>query len=183
MSLPSWPWCGVRADRRSPMRIDSRLRRAVQFRCCRRPTTNFTRPRTRSSNPVPSSRQSVSRGISPACIEKPAVAAACAGPVRRHRRQRHAGLVNFTPTGGKISVGPYSSTAAPPARFGDSDDAGPQQAGCLGTYRSRLGVESDQAHANPSTARCSCQPSGRRECASSLSAVRSAADGRRGWLR
>jgi len=40
------PWCGVRADRRSPMLIDSRLRRAVQFRCRRRPTTNFTRPHT-----------------------------------------------------------------------------------------------------------------------------------------
>ena len=53
MSLPLLPWCGVRADRRSPMRIDSRLRRAVQFRSGRRPTTNFTRPRTRSSNPVP----------------------------------------------------------------------------------------------------------------------------------
>src|SRR6516165_3851982 len=58
MSLPTWPWCGVQADRRSPMRIDSRLRRAVQFRCRRRPTTNFTRPRTRSSNPVPSSGES-----------------------------------------------------------------------------------------------------------------------------
>jgi hypothetical protein len=32
------------------------------------------------------------------------------------------------------------------------------------------------AQARPSTVRCSCQPSGRRECASSLSAVRS-----RGW--
>ena len=58
MSLPLLLWCGVRADRRSPMRIDSRLRRAVQFRCRRRPTTNFTRPRTKSSNPVPSSEES-----------------------------------------------------------------------------------------------------------------------------
>ena len=40
------------------MRIDSRLRRAVRFRCRRRPTTNFTRPRTRSSNPVLSSGES-----------------------------------------------------------------------------------------------------------------------------
>jgi len=40
------------------MRIDSRLRRAVQFRCRRRSTTNFTRPRTRGSNPVPSCAES-----------------------------------------------------------------------------------------------------------------------------
>ena len=40
------------------MRIDSRLPRAVPFRCRRHPTTNFTRLRTRSSNPVPSSGES-----------------------------------------------------------------------------------------------------------------------------
>jgi hypothetical protein len=43
MSLPP-AWCGVRADRRSPMRIDSRLRRAVQFRCRRRPTNQLHAP-------------------------------------------------------------------------------------------------------------------------------------------
>ena len=37
---------------------------------------------TEISNPVPSSKQSVSRGISPSCIEKSAVAAVCAGPTR-----------------------------------------------------------------------------------------------------
>jgi Cobalamin-independent synthase, Catalytic domain len=72
---------------------------------------------TGSSNPLPSSKQSVSRGISPSCIEKPAVAAGCAGPARRHGRQRRAGLVNITPTAGNISVGPYSSTAVPARRF------------------------------------------------------------------
>ena len=96
-----------------------------------------------------------------------------ARPGRRHGRQRRAGSINITPTAGNISVGPYSSTAVPPARFGDSDDTGPQQAGCLGTCRCRLGVEPDRAQAKPSTVRCSCQQSGRRECASSLSAVRS----------
>ena len=58
MSLPLLPWCGVRADRRSPMRIDSGVVEPFDFRCRRRPTTNFTRPRTRSSNPVPSSGES-----------------------------------------------------------------------------------------------------------------------------
>ena len=68
---------------------------------------------TESSNPAPSSRQSVSSGISPSCVEKPAVAAACAGMARRHDRQRPIGLVTITPIAGNVSVGRYSSTAAP----------------------------------------------------------------------
>jgi hypothetical protein len=72
---------------------------------------------TDGSNPSPSRRQSVSRGIFPSCIENPAVAAACAGPARRHGRQRRAGPANITPTAGKVSVGPYFSTAAPARRF------------------------------------------------------------------
>jgi glutathione S-transferase len=71
---------------------------------------------TKSSSPSPSSRQSVSRGISPSCIEKTAVAAACTGSAGRHGRQRRVGPVNITPTAGNISVGPYSSTAAPARR-------------------------------------------------------------------
>jgi hypothetical protein len=39
---------------------------------------------TDGSNPSSSSKQSVSREISPSCIEKPAVAVACAGPARRY---------------------------------------------------------------------------------------------------
>src|SRR6516164_11713616 len=58
MCLPLLPSCGVRADRRSPMCIDSGVVEPFDFRCRRRPTTNFTRPRTRSSNPVPSSSES-----------------------------------------------------------------------------------------------------------------------------
>jgi len=58
MSLPLLPWCGVRADRRSPMRIESGVVEPFDFRCRRRPTTNFTRPRARSSNPIPSSGES-----------------------------------------------------------------------------------------------------------------------------
>src|SRR6516162_3527314 len=65
----------------------------------------FDKSGTDGSNPVPSSRQSVSRGISPSRIEKPAVAAGCAGPARQHGQQRRAGLVNITPTAGNISVG------------------------------------------------------------------------------
>jgi len=68
---------------------------------------------TDSSNPAPSSGQSGSRGISLCCIEKPAVAAVCAGPARRHGQQRRAELVNITPTAGNISVGAFSRTAVP----------------------------------------------------------------------
>ena len=37
----------------------------------------------------------------------------CAGRRGRHGRQRRAGRGNIGPTGGNISVGPYSSTAPP----------------------------------------------------------------------
>jgi len=74
---------------------------------------------TEISNPFPSSKQSVSRQTSPSCVEKPAAAAVCAGPPRRHRWERRAGLVNITPTAGNISVGPFSSTAVPARRIAD----------------------------------------------------------------
>ena len=72
---------------------------------------------TQSLNPICSSKQSVSRGISPSCIEKPSVVAACAASTRRQGRQRRAGLVNITPTAGNISVGRHSSTAVLGRRF------------------------------------------------------------------
>jgi hypothetical protein len=105
--------------------------------------------------------------------ENPAVAAGWAGPAKRLGRQRRTKLVKIAPTADNISVGPYFSTAMPPARFGDSGDTGPQQARWLVTCRCWLGVDADRAQVMPSTIRCSCQPSGRRDCASSLSAVRS----------
>ena len=106
-------------------RQDFELAPAMSIRPPRRSGGQTTRPRkpnrisrgTGSSNPVPSSRQSVSRGISPSCIEKSAVAAACAAPARRHGRQRRAGLVNITPIAGNVSAGRYSSTAVPARRF------------------------------------------------------------------
>ena len=101
---------------------------------------------TRSSNPVPSSRESVSREISPSCIERPAVAAAWAGPARRHGRQRRAGLVNITPIAGNVSVGPYSSTAVPARRFTT----------VVALVRpSEVGLATRPAQAKPSTVRCS----------------------------
>src|SRR6516162_2380326 len=60
------------------MRIDSRLRPAVRFRCRRRPTTNFTRPRTKSSNPVLSSGESANEPVL-ATVDRPTVAARSIG--------------------------------------------------------------------------------------------------------
>src|SRR5262249_25536501 len=84
---------------------------------------------TGGSNPSSSSRQSVSRGISPSCIENPAVAAACGASAKRHGRQRRAVLVNITPTAGNISVRPYSSTAVPGRGLGTVVVVVPSEAG------------------------------------------------------
>ena len=131
-------------------------------------------PGTVSSNPSPSSKQSVSRGIFPSCIEKPAVAAAYASPARPHGRQRHAGLANITPIAGNVSVEPYSSTAAPQCRAADCGcTRASSEVGSPRDLAMRPGSEFGPAQGKPSTTRCSCQSSGRRECASSLSAVRS----------
>ena len=55
------------------MRIDSGVVEPFDFRCRRRPTTNFTRPRTRSSNPVPSSEESANfHSLEPEALTDPA---------------------------------------------------------------------------------------------------------------
>ena len=86
MSLPSRPL--VRGTSRSKV-TDAhrqRLRRAVRFRCRWRPIPNFTRPRTRSSNPVPSSGES---GELTYCA---------AGSSRSRRTQGRRGIPKVTPT-------------------------------------------------------------------------------------
>ena len=134
---------------------------------------------TGSSNPSPSSRQSVSRGISLSRSEKPAVAAACAGPARRHGRQRRVGRVNTTPTADNVSARRYSSTAVQARRF------------CTWLHCcAKRGRISDVTKLS---VRC-----GRQSQARSVARARSAADvsapeaclrsdraadGRRGWLR
>jgi hypothetical protein len=72
---------------------------------------------TKSSNPSPSSGESVSRGISPSHVEKPGFSRGRAGWGRRRGRQRRAWRGDMAPTGGNISVGPYSSTAVLPMWF------------------------------------------------------------------
>src|SRR6516162_9510167 len=74
-------------------------------------TESRAEPEVRIQFP-PADSPSLAR-FSPSCIEKPAVAAVCAGPVRRHGRQRHVGLVNIEPTAGNVSVGHFSSTTVP----------------------------------------------------------------------
>ena len=70
-------------------------------------------PGTDGSNPSPSSRQSVSRPHPLSSVENPGFPRGCARLAWRPGRQRRAGCFDIAPTGGNISVGPYSSTAVP----------------------------------------------------------------------
>jgi hypothetical protein len=72
-----------------------------------------SRPGIESSNPPPSSRQSVSRPHPLSKIEKPGFPRGCPRLAWRPGRQRRAACFDIAPTGGNISVGPYSSTAGP----------------------------------------------------------------------
>src|SRR6516165_5996266 len=129
---------------------------------------------------LPSSRQSVSREISPSCVEKSAVAAGCAAPARRHGRRRHAALVNITLTAGNISVGPYSSTAVPTRRFATVVCTGAPSEGRVSNVTA---LSSDRL--KQSRARSAAHASQVEDVNAPAVCLRSdpAADGRRGWLR
>jgi hypothetical protein len=68
---------------------------------------------TEGSNPSPSSGESVSLPELFRWVEKPGFPRGCARQAWRPGRQRHAGCHKIAPTGGNISVAPYSSTAVP----------------------------------------------------------------------
>src|SRR5438445_12420358 len=53
----------------------------------------------------------------------------CARLAWRRGRQRRAGWVKIAPTGGNISVAPYSSTAVPLMGVGENCNAGPGKVG------------------------------------------------------
>jgi hypothetical protein len=72
-----------------------------------------TQPGTDGSNPASSSRQSVSRPRPLSRVENPGLPRGCARLAGQPGRQRRAGCFDFAPTGGNISVEPYSSTAVP----------------------------------------------------------------------
>src|SRR5439155_13857746 len=96
--------CSMRRPSRRPNAIQAELQAPM-------------RPRgTEGSNPVPSSGES-GANLSLAGIaflrREAAVFRGCAGRGERRGRQRRAGRGNIGPTGGNISVGPYSSTAPP----------------------------------------------------------------------
>ena len=93
----------------------------------------------------------------------------CRGEAKRHGRQRRARSSNIALMNGGVSVGRYFSTAVSPMRFAP---VGRRRQARLRPSRCTV-APSGPAQAKPSTARCSRQPSGIRECASSLSAVRS----------
>jgi hypothetical protein len=73
----------------------------------------FLRGGTVSSNPSPSSGESVSRPKPLSYVENPGFPRGCARLAWRLGRQRRAGCFDTAATGGNISVGPYSSTAVP----------------------------------------------------------------------
>src|SRR5215510_12532673 len=81
---------------------------------------------TRSSNPSPSSGES-GANLSLAGIRLPTSRSRgfprVCGRGERRGRQRRAGRDNIGPTGGNISVGPYSSTA-PPVMWQPNDSGG-----------------------------------------------------------
>ena len=68
---------------------------------------------TESSSPACSSRESTSHGILPSHGEKPAFSRRCVGPAGAARSAE----TGIAPTGGSISVGPNSSTAASMRRW------------------------------------------------------------------
>ena len=68
---------------------------------------------TDGSNPVPSSGESASRGILPSHGEKPAFSRGCVGPAGAARSAETGIARCVAPTGGNISVGSDSGTAAP----------------------------------------------------------------------
>jgi hypothetical protein len=106
--------------------------------------------RTGSSNPSPSSRQSVSLPQSFSKVEKPGFPRGCARLAWRPGRQRRAGCFDIAPTGNNISVGPYSSTAVRLMWWRDCH-AGPNEVGPSLTYGRSLNP--DWAQAKPSTIR------------------------------
>jgi hypothetical protein len=175
MSLPSWPWCGVRADRRSPMRIDSGFIEPFNFAAvgARQLTSRARVLEVRIQSP-PADSPSLAGFLIP--VSK-------SGLLPRRARSRPGG------TAGRDTQGPSTSRQLPVTSLSSLIPVPRCRRRGLGTVRHRstasallvtcrcwLGVAPDRAQAKPSTVRCSGQPSGRRECASSLSAVRS-----RGW--
>jgi hypothetical protein len=73
----------------------------------------LSRPGTDSSNPSPSSGEPVSLPNPLLYVKNPGFPRGCARLARRAGRQRRARCVDAAPTGGNISVEPYSSTAVP----------------------------------------------------------------------
>ena len=94
----------------------------------------------------------------------------------RRGRQRRSKPHNIEPTSGSVSVELYSSTAVLLDAVREIGGAGRKRRRSPGVNDLGGALSFGSAQAKPSTIRCSCQASGRRECASSLSAVSP-----RGW--
>jgi hypothetical protein len=77
----------------------------------RKPRSRCLLARNRKFESTPSSRESVSRPKPLSKVQNPGFPRGCARLARRLGRQRRARCSDIAPTGGNISVGPYSSTA------------------------------------------------------------------------
>jgi hypothetical protein len=140
------------------------------------------RPRTGSSNPLPSRRESVSLRVSRRFEEKPGFSATMRTVPGGSGRQRLAKPSNVGPSSGGLSVGRYSSTAVLPDAVRDIG---------AGRVRSRLPRGSDLGGALSSdplkqrrggSVDLASRAAGASAPAASLRSDR-AAGARRGWLQ
>jgi hypothetical protein len=140
MAFNAWVWgdsvCGSKSTSRRSAVI--RIARSLSVRSSRCIMSNMARKRrdvesgtepsracgTDGSNPLPSSRQSVSLRLSRPFEEKPGFSATMRTIARGSCRQRRENPSNIARSGGSVSVGLYSSTAVLPDAVRDIGDIG-----------------------------------------------------------
>jgi len=86
---------------------------------------------TESSNPSPSSGESVSLPELSSRVENPGFPRGCARLAWRPGRQRRSACIDSAPTCRNISVGPYSSTAVPVTVADENTMPAPTKSGLL----------------------------------------------------
>ena len=108
---------------------------------------------TDGSNPVPSRGESVSLPELLSRVENPGFPRGCAPLAWRPGPPRRAGCFKIAPTGGNISVAPYSSTAVPPIGVGENTTPIPIMSGrspsLIVRWSSALGPGSTKAQHDP----------------------------------
>src|SRR5262249_30220811 len=108
---------GLETRRRSQLSLlfsGPALGKAGPVRLIGRPDHDENHGGTNGSNPGSSSGESVSLPELLSRVENPGFPRGCARLAWRPGRQRRAGCFKIAPSGGNISLAPYSSTAVPP---------------------------------------------------------------------